>query len=481
MSGNQLPFHLARLRSVMHKPGFASLWLIGLFAVLLRIGVAFYYGDMTPPHMDETSYSVLAARLASGYGYTFPEGWYPFTPPDTPTSHWSFLYTAFVAGLYWLFGIHPLAARLTGAVLTGLLLPWLLFRLACRTLGRINPRARNNAAARGNVALTAAALGALYAYFILYGALVMTEGLYICTLLWSLERALALEHVLRADASKRIEAGAEILSLGLTLGLSLGIATLLRQAILPWVAVLFLYLLWSGYRNRRFSAALEGTVLAGAVVVLCILPFTLRNYRAFGEFLLLNSNTGYAMYSAQHPMHGVDFQEYAAAPLPTALDPMPANEAQWERALLRRGLGFIAADPERYLRLSLSRVADYYLFWPSPDTSLLHNVGRVISFGLLLPFMLFGLWVSRREWRHFRLLYLFMLFYSLLHILTWAMVRYRLPVDAVLLLFAAIALVDLWGWLRRRLLRVGPQGTMRHIVRGAEIYREGPRDPSTVG
>jgi hypothetical protein len=135
----------------------------------------------------------------------------------------------------------------------------------------------------------------------------------------------------------------------------------------------------------------------------------------------------------------------------------------------------------RYLRLSLSRVTDYFRFWPSLDTPLLHNVGRVVSAGLYLPFMVYGLWVSRREWRRFRLLYIFMIFYSLLHILTWAMVRYRLPVDAVLLFFAAIALVELWEWLRRRLLHAGAQGTMRQRTEGAETHQEGARDPSIIG
>ena len=37
----------------------------------------------------------------------------------------------------------------------------------------------------------------------------------------------------------------------------------------------------------------------------------------------------------------------------------------------------------------------------------------------------------------------FIAFYSALHIFTWAMVRYRLPVDAVALPFAALAVVDL--------------------------------------
>jgi hypothetical protein len=41
------------------------------------------------------------------------------------------------------------------------------------------------------------------------------------------------------------------------------------------------------------------------------------------------------------------------------------------------------------------------------------------------------------------LLYLFMFGYTMIHILTWTLVRYRLPVDAVLIIFAGLALVEI--------------------------------------
>jgi hypothetical protein len=41
----------------------------------------------------------------------------------------------------------------------------------------------------------------------------------------------------------------------------------------------------------------------------------------------------------------------------------------------------------------------------------------------------------------------FVVFYSLLHIFTWAMTRYRLPVDAVLLPFAALGLLTAGQWI----------------------------------
>ena len=176
---------------------------------------------------------------------------------------------------------------------------------------------------------------------------------------------------------------------------------------------------------------------------LLVLPFTARNYQAYGEFLLLNSNAGYAMYSAQHPFHGTSFQAFTAAPLPADLLKENYNEAQWDRLLMARGIRFVLEEPGRYLQLSLSRAADFFMFWPSPETTFINNIGRVVSFGLFLPIMIYGLWLSRVRWRELQLLYGFMIFYTIMHLMTWSMIRYRLPVDAVLLIFAALALAKL--------------------------------------
>ncbi len=409
------------------------LWAILIVSVLARVAVALYLGDVVdaPPLLtDQRSYHALGASLIQGHGYTFDRPWYPFTPANTPTAHWSFLYSLFIAAVYALFGIHPLAARLVQAILGGLLLPWLTYRLARRAV----PEEKE-----GALPLLAAACAAVYAYLVLYAATLMTETFYIAALLWSLE--VALQWWQRIGERKPISPG-----LVLQLGLGLGVTALLRQSILPWAPVLFLALLWKAWRQRQAGHAFRSLFLAGLLLVLCIVPWTYRNYRAYGQFLLLNSNTGYAMYSAQHPMHGTNFREFDAAPLPDGLEGL--NEPQMDRLLLRQGFQFILDDPGRYLLLSLSRLRAFFEFWPSPDTTLINNIGRIGSFGLFLPFMLYGLVLALRRpgfAARNALLLLFCVFYTILHVMTWAMVRYRLPVDAVLLLFAAVALQDLYG------------------------------------
>jgi len=443
-------------------------WLIGilLLSVLLRVGVALYLGDVVDaPSLltDQRSYHALGSRLVAGHGFSFDRGWYPFTPADTPTAHWSFLYSLFVAAVYGVFGAHPLAVRVVQAVLGGALLPWMVFSLTRRIFAvRSGTKASTRAEADMAIELipyVAAAITAVYGYFVLYAATLMTETFYIIVLLWSLE--IALDTVLHLQNSQSFPR-----SLVIKAGLSLGIAALLRQSILPWIPVLFIYLLGVAWRHHRLLLTVRSLAMVGGLLLVCILPWTYRNYRVYDTLLLLNSNTGYAMYSAQHPIHGVHFREFEAAPLPEGLW---GNEAEMDRVLMRLGIQFVVDEPVRYLRLSLSRVRAFFEFWPTPDTTFLHNVGRVGSYGVFLPFMLYGLYlacfgspfiplIEGRDsvlgdafMRRNGLLFVFILVYSVMHLLTWAMVRYRLPIDAVMLPLAGLAWVELTKRLRSAL------------------------------
>jgi hypothetical protein len=438
----------------MTRKSAGILFAILALSVTLRVGTALYLGDIVdaPPLLtDQRSYDALGARLITQHGFSFDRDWYPFTNANTPTAHWSFLYSLFVAGVYAIFGPHPLAARLVQAVLGGIILPLMVYLFSRRLFSaeswnmRLSARGFDTEA----LALTAAGISAVYFYFALYSATIMTETFYISALLWSLSEAIAL--------TERPTGNHAIL-----LGLSLGIATLLRQSILPWIAVLFVWLLWTGYRAHVVRKSIGAMTLAAGLIALMILPFTLRNYLVYGQFLLLNSNAGYAMFSAQNPMHGTTFREFEAAPVPTDLNGL--NEAQLDRALMQRGIGFVLAEPGRYLLLSMSRIPDYFEFWPTPDSSLLNNLGRVGSIGVLLPFMLAGIVMAVRiagpgvqdGWRNFSttplaMVLLFVALYSIQHALTWAIPRYRLPVDAVMLTFAALGLSNMARWIMNKI------------------------------
>jgi hypothetical protein len=129
------------------------------------------------------------------------------------------------------------------------------------------------------------------------------------------------------------------------------------------------------------------------------------------------------------------------------------NEAALDTELLRRGFGFVAAAPGRYLLLSLNRIPAYFVFWPLSTSSTFSNITRVASYGIAFPFIIAGIILWGVDVKRKRitiepgvLVLLFALVYSLIHLLSWAGIRYRLPVDAVTLLMAARGLYGLGQW-----------------------------------
>lgn len=427
---NNLSLHL-NLRKLLQQP----LPLILAVSVLLRVAVAFAMGDTVvelPGVFDQISYHNLALRVLGGHGFSFGELWWPITRPDAPTAHWSFLYTLYLVLVYSLFGPHPLAARIVQAVLVGILHPYITYRLGERLFGK-------------TIGWLAAASVAVYVYFFYYGAALMTEPFYITAILFSLWFGVQLSE----NTDKQRD-----LPLGLALGLSLAVTLVLRQVFLLFIPFLFLWIWITRFRLSR-SLPIVSTILSVALIAACILPVTFYNYQRFGRFVLLNTNSGYAFFWGNNPIYGTKFipilstDEYRAM-IPAEVRQL--DEAALDQELLKRGVQFVMNDPERYVLLSLSRIPPYFMFWYSSDSSTLSNVSRIGSFGLFLPFMLYGLLLGiRRSGRFWQLVFspygllmLFALVYSGVHILTWTLIRYRLPVDAVLIPFAALALHDLY-------------------------------------
>jgi len=424
--------------------------LILAISVIVRILASFYLGDVVnalPGVTDQLSYHNLAIRVMDGYGFSFGEPWWPLTAANAPTAHWSYLYTFFLVGVYSVFGVHALAARLIQSIIVGIFHPLLVYWIGKRLIN-------------DKVGLAGALITAIYGYFIYYSATLMTEPFYITGILAVLFVAIRWVQESTADHKNS-------LLYGILLGIFATATILLRQLFLLVVPFI---LLWVGYvRLREKQPVLPGIIVSLVVIGLTILPFTIYNYQRFDRFVLLNTNAGFAFFWGNLPQYGTEFEPIMNSESRNYFSVIPEkyhglDEAALDQALLKEGISNVLSDPGRYLLLSLSRIPSYFMFWPSPESGMISNLTRVGSYGIFLPFMIYGvyLWLRDRitgtkfSFTHpMSLLILFAVVYTIIHVLTWTLVRYRLPVDAVMIVFAGVALVDLL----QRYLTKRSQGT----------------------
>ncbi len=425
----------------MRNTHFITLLIILAASSIMRAGLALYIGNDVselPGTSDQITYHTLATRVLNGYGFTFGENWWPLTRADQPTAHWSYLYTFYLTWVYHIVGIKPIAARLIQAVITGILHPLLAYIITKRIFG-------------STCGLIAAGITAFYLYFIYYAGTLMTEPFYITSILL----VILSTSVLAVSPNTQNQPTYIQYGLPLLAGITLAITVLLRQIFLVYVPVL---LFWLGYvrykKGWRFWKSVFPSVIIVLILIASIFPFTLFNYQRFKRFVLLNTNAGYAFYWANHPIYKTNFIPILNESTGSYLSLVPQDlttldEAALDQELLKHGIQFVAEDPLRYLLLSLSRIPIFFMFLPSADSGLLSNVTRVASFGLFFPFMILGIYLTlfyrKRSFQTFLestefLLVSFSVLYSLIHIFSWTLIRYRLPVDAVLISYAAYAI-----------------------------------------
>ena len=280
----------------------------------------------------------------------------------------------------------------------------------------------------------AAALAALwtacYPYFIFYAVVGLTETLFIILLLgaflcwfrgwFSAAAALAVLSILTRPT---IELLVPILILVF--------AVFIHH--LPPTRVL---------RHLAIFAAIYGVLMS---------PWWLHNYREYDTFVRLNVGSGLMFYSGNNPQNqsggaleaDSDRKKFEAIRNPIARD----------RAMWGAGIAYIRENPGRFVEMAATKFVRFWRLWPyAPEyAGRLHVVLSLLSFVPVLAFAIIHV-VSCNLRGFIRLspILLLIAYFTSIHMVFAASLRYRLPLEPFLICFAALGLVRLarhcWCW-----------------------------------
>jgi 4-amino-4-deoxy-L-arabinose transferase-like glycosyltransferase len=401
-----------------------SLPLILAVALLLRIVFAFDYvrqnprqGLATIPFLQEAGN--IAASLATGHGFSSP-----FRMNTGPTAWMTPVYPGILAAVFRVFGVRTYDSFLAAVglnILFSALVCWSLFCAGKRIAGLA-------------VGAAAAWLWAIYPNAILNTFESMWDAslsaLLVAILLW---------WTLRLEESARWP---DWCGYGLLWGFAL-MTNATLGVLLP------LLLGWLAYRAMKSNRAwIERTAVTIAITALCCVPWTVRNFRVFHEFVPLRSVFGLQLWLGNNEYS----QEIWLGELHPIFD--AAERAQYiqmgELAYMeekrREAFDYMRANPAHAAGLMASRfVAIWSGGTPHPVADFLHTPSLwfrfVVVFNLLAGAgALAGLAVlMRRRSRFWFPLAVFPIVFPCPYYVTLAYPRYRLPIDPVVLLLAAIA------------------------------------------
>ena len=423
---------------------FTSLVLILIVALALRVAFTWnYVGDHSHqalsviPFMFESAN--VAFSLAHGHGFSSP-----FRVPTGPTAWMTPVYPLVLAGVFRVFGSYTFYSYLAAAGLN------ILFAtLTCIPIFFAGKR----------IAGAGLGAGAAWLWAIFPNAILLTfesmwdaclSALIAATILWA---TLALRESSRAR---------DWIAYGLLWSLALMTNPTLAS-ILPFL------LIWLAYRARKEHRSwLALPAVALGVAVLCCLPWTARNYSVFHRFVPLRSVMGLQLWLGNNPqakppwlgnMHPInDAGERAKY--------IEMGEMDYMRVKKREAIRYMETHPsqeawlitQRFISIWTGGSSQPLQDWERSDSAWFRYVLLFNVLAAILALLGIVLLCIRRSIYAFPLA-VFPLVFPCAYYLTLALPRYRLPIDPIVLLLAAIALAGIFRpWKFSRDLGVEQEG-----------------------
>ncbi len=407
-----------------------SLVVIVLVAFAARLTFAWYQTRQIPtqvlrtvPFQTETGH--IAYSVASGKGFSSP-----YERDSGPTAILPPVYPLLVAALFKIFGIYSIGAYFAAIFLN------IIFSAA--TSVPIYYAAKRIAGA--GIASLAAWFWALF----ITAIRMPTEWIW-DTSLSALLVATVVWATLELPTSRRWRNWS---AYGLLWGLVL-MTNPAPASVFPFLLAWLVYRFTKrDRRHPRDTSAIAEPLLAVALALICCVPWTVRNYVVFHRFIPLRSGLPFELYIGNNE----NYDERRSGLPPTitfereVLSYLKMGETLFMDEEKRKAFAFIASHPRVELTLFAKRFVAFWIGTAQPIQAFLENDSLLLRAILIGNFLTaigaaFGIAILfiRRNPYAFPLA-TFPLIFPVIYYVTHTSLRYRHPLDPVLLLLTAIAL-----------------------------------------
>ncbi|HXN27477.1 MAG TPA: glycosyltransferase family 39 protein [Candidatus Acidoferrales bacterium] len=396
-----------------------------LVALAIRLGYMWQFQHIHPrqgvsviPFLFESGN--IAHSLATGHGFSSP-----FRVDTGPTAWMTPLFPLLLAGIIRLFGAYTFQAWAATVLLN----------ITCCTIACIPIYFTGRLIDGIRLAAGAAWLWAIFPNAILLPVESMWDAsvsaLLAATILWA---------TLALAESQRLR---DWCAYGLLWGIALMFNATLA-ALFPFLAG------WLVYRARQeWRRSVRNAAAAVAIIILCCVPWTVRNYRVFHQFVPLRSVLGLQLWlgnndQTEHIFRGDLHPIYNASERDKYI---AMGEIAYMRQKKQQAIAYIFSHPAREASLITYRAISIWSGGtPYPLQDFLGTPGlrfrAILAFNLVAALgTLCGIIILFRERRPCAVpVAAFPLVYPWAYYLTLALPRYRLPIDPIVLLLLAISI-----------------------------------------
>ncbi|MBE0410190.1 MAG: glycosyltransferase family 39 protein [Anaerolineales bacterium] len=399
--------------------------------MILGLGLRLFWIFIYPTQLyaDSIWYFEKGIEISSGYGYVYD------LESMRPTAAWPVGYPAFLAFLFFFTGPSELVAKLANVALS-LITIYLTYIYGKWIFNR-------------TIGILSAFLISILPGYIIYSNLVSTDILF--AFLTTTTLILAIKPIVY-ESHKRLNPQ----FFGIMTGLINGAAVMVRSTGLL-LFPLWIFIRWLGRREGRSIILRWGIGLFVGTAGI-VLPWTLRNYLVFDEFVPISTNGGWNFWMGNNP-HAYGGYIATNNPEINPLLPLIGDEFAVDKTGYELGMEFIRENPLQVIKLIPAKIFymynsnDHGLVWNSLSavdasqrgtgdrvfmlTNLVYTiVGALALIGISNLVLRGNLVRNGRVWVGV----IFFIYWTVLHIPYFGLDRFSMPLLPILSTYAASGL-----------------------------------------
>ena len=279
-------------------------------------------------------------------------------------------------------------------------------------------------------AILAAGICAVYPFFIFYSSLILSETLFLFLFV------LFLSLLFDEDSS------------GVSQGIWAGLIHLTKPIFFYFFPVIWL---WQYFFQKIPARKIVTIALTMGIVVS---PWLVRNYFIFDSVVINTVSSGHILWEGNNPWNNTGGVSGTFQDSDSWLKAVPDELTEFEKDQWKKNQAiiFIKENPVVFLENGVRKFLRLWSLWPNSVDyqGWIYKAISLVSFVPILLFSLIGVWRLKENRRDIALMVGLVGYVTLLHVVTLGSIRYRLPLEPIMIVIASMTLINLYKRYNRK-------------------------------
>lgn len=201
-------------------------------------------------------------------------------------------------------------------------------------------------------------------------------------------------------------------------------------------------LLASFYFFNKYKYKNTLKILLYSILLYCIFlsPWWIRNFNIFNTFVPFTTTSALNLYLGNNPNNlggGNDWSKDVDESVVQRISKI-GNEVKVNQAYKEEAIKFIKENPEQFIKLAIMKLRRFYNIVPNAEG---FNQGyykwiSIFSYGIIFILFLISIISNIKNSKKLSSIYILFIYYTLIHIVVIASLRYRLPLESFMILLS---------------------------------------------